>query len=416
MSLADVGARVIVEGDLAAQVDTLAVWDVSAWDSGLWGPDEHWVDLTAQVRDVMTSRGFSGESLAWQAGTAQVGFNDPDRDLSPSNATGRFTVAGRTMVRPWRRFRISLDYAGVRYPVIVVYADKYTETWPGGGHCVVAVEGADEWWRLAAAPGYERPAAGAGELFGQRIHRILDGAGHAGPRAVDDGTVTMQATTLATDPPSELDVTARSEGGSVFVDRSGAVVAQRRYALVEDAAATVVQARFGGPGGLPVADLTPEYGAAQVRNQMVYARVGGAQQIAADPASQAVGVVARRLQTDLVADSDGQVADLALWDLARWKDPEQRIARVQLLPLSDPARLIPAVCGLDMHHLVQVTHQPPAGEPITRLCHVAGIHHTFSRANPEWAVELDLVSATPYVELAASRWDVGLWDQAQWTF
>lgn len=411
------GVTVTVEAALSAATGSYGAWGAGLWGTATWGPDEVWTDISAYVSSVSTSRRFSRDLAAWEAGTATIVLQNRDARFSPSNLAGPYVTAGVTGVRPWRPVRVRASWAGVTYDVYRGYAlgwqESYEQPYPGGGGAIVTVACVDELGSLARFDGLEQSPVGAGELSGVRIHRILNNAGYSGARMIDPGTVTMQATTLAANAVTELKLVADSEGGAVYIDRAGTVVFERNFALIENTRSNTIQATYGdGPGELPYSDVKPSYDGDLMVNIAAFARVGGTAQTATDETSRALYRDKRATRTDLVCQTDAQAANLAAFAIQKYGKPEDRIDSVEIRPRGNPAVLFPAVLDREVRDLVRARRRPPGGITVTRDCHIAAISHNITGDN--WVTTFGLWSAAVYQTVG--RWDVATWDQSTWFF
>lgn len=410
------GVTLTVEVALSAATGSYGVWDASLWDSATWGPDVVWTDVSAYVRSITTDRHFSRDVQVWESGTATVELNNSDARFSPSNLTGPYVTAGVTGVRPWRPVRIRAGWAGTTYDVYRGYAvdwqESYVQPFPGGGGAYMTMQCQDEAGSLARFGGLAVTPVGAGEMSGQRVHRVLSNAGHTGARNVDLGVNTMQATDLSSDAITELKIVADSEGGSLFVARDGTVVFERQTALIENTRSNSIQATFGDGGGaeLPYASVTPSYSGSLTINIAAWSRVGGGTQTVTDGTSRALYGDKRLPREDLMCETDPQVAALAAYYLMRYSEPEDRIAAITVKPRTSPAALFPQVLGREVRDLVRALRRPPGGITISRDCHIAGIAHQITA--DDWNTSFALWSATPYQSVG--RWDVGTWDSSVW--
>lgn len=416
------GVTITVEAALSADVGTYGAWDADLWNTATWGPGVVWVDVSDYVRSIATQRRFSREVNAWEAGTATLILDNRDGRFSPDNLSGPYVTVGVTQVRPWRPVRIRATYNAITYNLYTGYALDWVESWTvdraNRGDAIVTVPCVDELARLAAFDGYEQGPAGAGELFGQRIHRLLDNAAYTGSRAIEVGLTTMQATTLAANAVTELKLTADSEGGALFIDSDGTVVGEQQYALMENARSNTIQTTFGDGGGseLKYADVETAYSGDLLTNIAAFGRVGSTQQVAADASSRSLYGDRRQSRTDLICETDAQALALATFVVERFKQPEKRITSILLKPRRSPSNLYPQVLGRRVRDLVRVVRRPPGGHTVTRDCHIAGISH---RITPKaWETTFGLWSATVYRTYSASRWDIGTWDSADtsWFF
>lgn len=413
------GVTLTVEAAFSASIGTYGAWDVGTWDAATWGPEELWVDISADVYSITTTRRFSRDLQAWTAGEASVELRNFAGWYSPSNLSGPYVSAGTTQLRPWRPIRITAAYAGVTYPLyrgyVLDYIETYKQPFPGGGGAYVTLPCVDEYAAIAGVDGFEQPPAGAGEFSGARIHRLLNSAGHTGPRNVDVGHVTVQATTLADNVVSEVVLTADSEGGAFWIDADGAAIFDDQLALIEKSRSNTVQVTYGdGPGEMPYSDVRVTNGGELIKNIAAFCRVGGTTQLVSDLTSRALYRDKRATRTDFLCDTDSQVATLASLWLARYAQPERRLEWIQLKPRHDPRRMFPDVLGRRIRDLVRAKRRPPGGHTISSDCHVAGITHTIT--DDDWITGIEMWSATPWSQFATSLWDTGLWDDARWFF
>jgi hypothetical protein len=417
------GVTLTVEAALSASTGTYGAWDSAVWDTSTWGPDIVWTDITRWVRSFSTSRSFDRDIVAWAPGSATVVLDNRDGRFSPDNLSSPYVTAGVTGVRPWRPLRIRATYAGTTYDLYNGYATAWNETWlpgpgTGTGDAYVTVPCLDELARLGRFDGLAVSPVGSGETTGARIHRILNNAGHTGPRSIDTGTNTVQATTLASNAVDELKLTTDSEGGSLFVDSDSTVVFERLTALMENTRSNTVQATFGDAGGsqLPYASAEMAYDGTLTKNIASFARAGGTSQLAFDNTSRSLYGDLRETRTDLVCETDPQALSLAQFYMNQFKDPEKRITSIAIKPRRNPSVLFPQVLGRRVRDLIRVVRTPPGGFTLTRDCHIAGVTHSVERGSGKWDTRFQLWSATFYQTYATSKWDVATWDGSAWFF
>lgn len=411
------GVTLTFEVAMSTGAGGYGLWGSGRWGEFRWGPGTVWTDLSTRVRSASVDRSFSRELESWRTGTATVVTDNRDGNLSPDNLTGTYAVSGVTQIRPARPSRLRAGYAGVTYGLVRGSAadleERRTRAPAGAGDASVAWRLEDAWADLATDGAATTPA-GAGELSGARMSRILGSIGYTGDLALDAGVTTLQATDLARGVQSEIDLTVRSEGGAAWIDRDGVLRFDGRYALAEKTRSNTVQATFGDGGGseIPYRDAQTSYDRSQVVNVATYTRVGGTPQTAADSVSRAVYGMRRDTRTGLLCETDGQVLSLARWRIARSSAPEKRFTKIVVHPRRNPAVMFPIVLGLEVRDLVRVISRPPGGYTMTRDCHIAGIHHQITPKN--WTTTLDLWSASPYAAITTSRWGVGKWGEFRW--
>lgn len=409
------GVTLTVEAAFSAATGTYALWDNAAWDTGTWGPDVAWTDISQWVRGVSTNRRFGRDVGAWESGTATIVLDNRDGRFSADNMAGPYVTAGVTQLRPWRPVRVTAAYAGVSYPVYRGYTIDMPEQWPGQGvDATVTLSCVDELAKLANFDGLQQAAQGDGELSGARIHRVLSNAGHTGARNIDPGRVSMQPTDLSQNAVTELKLVADSEGGALHIGADGTVVFADQYDLLENPRSNTTQATFGDGAGtesLTYADAAMAYNANLVKTIVAWSRAGGTAQVASDNTARALyGDLRDTSNTNLVCETDSQVLGLAQFQLARVKDPERRIASMTVLPRNNPSALFPQVLGRKVRDRVHVNRYPAGGYTISRDVFISGVAHTITMDN--WVTGWEFASATPYNAFLTSLWDVGAWDTA----
>lgn len=250
------GIQIQVLAGFSAAGGSFGVWGTGLWGTATWGPDTVFTDISAWVRSIQTDRGFSRSLQDWSAGSATLVLKNQDGRFSPSNLTSPYVVGGITGIRPWRPVIINVEGT----PIFTGYAISWQETYQSGGPrsggATMTVRCVDEMAALARFEGSPTVLQGGGEPAGDRIHRILDNAGHTGLRAVEIGRVTLQPTNHDHNAVTEMKLVADSEGGALYIDRDGSVVFDDRYHLVEHSASRNVQATFGDGGWPSVLRLT----------------------------------------------------------------------------------------------------------------------------------------------------------------
>lgn len=417
------GVTLTVELGLITPGTSVGIWDVSLWDSGLWGGGAIRTDVSAYVRAFKTERAFSEDLKNWNAGKFTVVLDNLDGRFSPDNlAPGApYVSAGLSGIRPGCPVWITMEYAGTSYPVFTGYVTTWQEGWalhygPTEGDAYMSAIGYDEWGRLGRNK--TRPAVGpvgAGDTYGQRIARILASAGFTGTSTIETGETTFQETDLSGEIVTELNKVVESEGtgAAVWAEADGSIVATGRYSLIESPRSRIVQVPFGDSVGeipwadVDVAPVTDE----SIINHAVYARTGGTVQEYTDAVSISLyGVIDDpNSPTDLLCETDGQVAGLAQWVVLLNKDPESVVTSISLKPRDDLVTLAPLVLGSMIRDLISVSLYPPSatGHRFYRQCFIAGI--VFEVSENDWTATFPLSKATAYRRFAESLWDEGLW-------
>ena len=331
------GIPITVEAGLSSATGTYGTWDSSLWNTGTWGPDTVWTDISPWVKSIETRRRFERDLQAWASGEGTIVLKNDDGRFSPANLSGPYVVGGVTGIRPWRPIRIKV--AG--NPIYTGYALAWNEVY-ARGHADrerhrpvprrVRVARPDQ--RVRDLSPRRRRAIGSADPPDpqqRRPHRRAGGRRRPVP---------MQATTLAQNTVAELKLTADSEGGAVWVEADGAIWFQNRYALLENSRSNSITATFGDGSGneLPCVDVEVDTDEDRLVNLVSFARDGGTAKVVGDATSRALYGDKTYQRHDLITVADGEVAGLAELYVAAHKDAELRVKSLTFAPRT-PARI-----------------------------------------------------------------------------
>lgn len=218
----------------------------------------------------------------------------------------------------------------------------------------------------------------------QAITRILDAiAWPAGLRILAAGSSTLQASGLDGTVLEFLQNVALTENGFLFVDPAGVLRFQDRHAT-QVAPGNVSQATFGDDTNeLPYADLTFEYDDALIHNEARVGRAGSSPILVSDATS--IATYQRRTfdRTDLMTESDLEVADYGNWIVNRRKDARTEVRSMVIRPESR-STLWTQVLTREIGDLVTVKRRPPGGGAvISKNVRIEGVEHNVTN-NRKW--------------------------------
>lgn len=407
---------IYVEIGLSTASSGFATWDVSTFDSGTFGPDIVWTDITADIRQLTTNLGRQREGDRYYGGMSLVADNRTGK-FTPGNLAGPFVSAGVSQIRPRVPIRVRTVWAGVPYALAYGFVSDWGDRFPQFGFdAMTQISVVDAWLKIASVNPFGSPLTGAGETSGQRVQRIATAAGWTLPTNVQQGVATMQATTLAQNLSTEMLLTADSEGGQVWCDPDGTLVFEGRNSLIESTRSSMARVTFGpGTGEIPMSDIQMSQAADRLANQFLLARAGGTQQVAADQTSIALYGPIPYTRHDLICESDATVAGIAGIELAARKDPEYRPASVMIQAALNPSLMWPWALGLRIRDRVNVkVNSTVSGVTTTHHCFVEGVQHDVSPQ--QWATTITFSSATSYDAFVTSTWDAGTFDTSQWFY
>jgi hypothetical protein len=427
------GVTLTVELGLAANSEDpgtpgfgTGTWGVSLWDEDVWAAGPVFSDITEYVLGVDISSGFSYEMDKYQTGRLSLTLDNADGQFSTDNPSSPYWLFGQTTIAPLRQIRVTASYAGVTWPEFAGRIDSWDESLDMAGG-TVSVTALDFFGDLAAWTGFATTPVGAGETFGARCTRILDAAGWTGPRAVDVGKSTQQATDLAGSAVSQLEAAAAAEGGAVWVDGAGLLRCEGRNSLLEKSGSNTAQLRFsnhreGSTEFLYEPDsVGTAYDATTVVNVASYQATGGTLQTSTSQTSRDLYGDRIESKSGLDNSADDDVKILATRAIALGQFPERRVESLTFQPMRQPSQAqidsawqAIAGQGTSLRSLVDFSHRTPQGFDVDRWLYVRGRK---VRITPtDWTMSLEFTSATVWQTLFDSRWDVATWSASAWTW
>jgi hypothetical protein len=364
-----------------------------------------WVSITDYVLEGLTFRRGAtraqGPFWRYEAGTATFEVDNLDGRFDPLNLSSPYVTAGVTELRPSLPVRICANVNGAVEPVWVgvldsIDLDYNSVTWSTARFsCVDGTE------RLQAADLPEiQPPVGAGDTVAARIARILDRIGWpAAARDLDATTGnTLQASTLAAAAWADIQLAADSDAGYLWIDRNGRIVYRTRGYVPTTPSLTFSSDSTVSGLDFTSVDITRDV--AQVFNSISLARAGSTQTTVQDVVSQALlGQVRGYSRSDLICETDSQLADVSSWILANFSSIITRIEQVKLSPPADTDLLATgywlALVRLELGDVVRVAHRTPDGRTITVDAIVRGL--AWSAGVRSFDLTLSLQTQNPQV-------------------
>jgi hypothetical protein len=412
-----------------------------------------WTDITPyadfsggnQATITRGSNRVESPVIRYDAGTATIPLDNTDRRFDPTNLAGPYVggIIVASFVKPCANVRVSATYSSITYRLINGTADSWTLSYSAPSDAQAAVSCTDGFRVLAVQARTARTVfQGGGEDAGARVTRILNDCGWpSAKRSIVPGNSTLQPTLLGGTPVGvvplavaaaggtqttsavtavstlapldELQLTAETEMGELYVNGNGFLVFRNRQALLRDTRSNTSQATFGDDPAvptteLPYASVTPAYDDSTLWNGAAIANQGGTLQQAADATSQQLppdGFGPHVYDSEnLIADSDWQALGYAQFIVASSKNPELRYSAITIDPIALPATLFPQVLGREIGDRITITRRPPGGgSPNTRDVFIRGISHQFTDSTwlTTWVLE-DATSLPPLLFLDGS--------------
>jgi hypothetical protein len=387
--------------------------------TGTLGTSTVWTTLNGYIGDVpvvqsvtitRTSTRQQGPLTTYEAGTATIVLANSDGRFSPENLAGPYVTGGVTQVRPMIPVRVRATWGSAGYTLFTGYVRSWTPPTAqlGPDYDYTIAEATDAFCVLAGITIPAAGLAGAGELSGARVTRILAAAGWystaQGLSDIDAGQSKVQGTTLGGTALSLLQLTADSEIADLYIDGAGRVTFRDRHAPLTDARSTTVQAVFGDTAGtshpagteLPYVEITRPDDDTTMAND-IQATIDGSSsmQEAKDAAAVARFLFPRTYaRSDLILQADADALGWAQYVLAISKNDESRFDALTLQADADPDDLFPQVLGRELGDRIQVWRHPPGTAAISKDCFIRSITHTITVDG--WVTEWGLQNAARY--------------------
>ena len=339
-----------------------------------------WTDVTEYVRTedgISLNRGATrqaGPYLTFEAGRLTLKLDNRSGDFDPLNLSGPFVSAGVSQLLPGLPISVEATYKGTMFQLFSGYVDTWNVTYPGQANTdsVVDVAATDPTGVLVAANTAKLDVAeGAGDTIADRLNRLLDRVRwSAEDRDIDDsGTASLAGTTFDAATWPEMQSTATSVNGYLWLSVRGTVVFREKSSFPRTHDFMV-----GDGGMMPVVALELANDWEQVYNVVRLNRPDGNEQTVVDEDSAAKFGFRTFQRTDLVVDSDVQVADSAGYVLSQFRDQQLRLEGVSLEPdntYSDDAWS--TLLGMDILNRLSASVTTTDGRSIERDALVRGI-------------------------------------------
>lgn len=335
------------------------------------------VDVTDHVASVSISRGKSNELDRYTAGNASVTLHNDDRTFDPFYADGPYF----TQIVP--RKEVAIETNGIRQ--FSGFIDDWDLQYQLGQKSFATVSAVDGFIQLTATQLSE--FTNVEENSGERVLKILNRpevAWPTGKRNVEEGQRTLQADIVAenTNVLQYLQLISDTEVGQLFISRDGALVFQDRIVapplvddlIFSDGTQTVEQpeAQY-----ISYSDIKVVYGSENLYNRITVTREGGLPQTADSPNSQALYGIQTLSLDGLLLTSDAQAADLAVYLLGVYDEPDLRISSVEVNLHDKTPQQQGELLNIELQDVYKVIFTPNGiGEPFEQYAIVQGIRET----------------------------------------
>ena len=327
-------------------------------------------DITSRVTGLSLSRGKNRDLDRFNAGTLSVTVNNEDRAFDPLYTSSPFYGD----IVPRRDVRVLANGTAVQYVGKIL---DWNFDFEPNGRQSASLEAADGFTFLAQQE--LTPGTAVAQLTGARVEAVLSQPSVDWPvadRVIDAGNSDLGADVFDGNVLSYLQQVEQSEGGLLFIDKSGRVAFVDRLTTPTVDNVTV----FADDGtGIPFAPAALDYGTEQLYNSITVTSPGSTA-VASGALSQTRYGIAELTVDTLIDDAD-EVQGLADLLLSRFSEPQLRFQaiRVDVDKITAPQRA--EVFALEIGDVAQVKltpGNPPVGAKVERYGQVIQIAHDVS--------------------------------------
>jgi len=327
------------------------------------------IDLTPNVYHISITRGRNIQRDTYEVGTSVIRVLDPLSYFNPQNTASPYYG----YLAPLRKIRVSATTATTQKYLFSGYITDYKYTYPVNQDTGYVDISASDGFRLFQMANISTVTGGvASQTTSARVSAILDQVSFpASMRTISTGLNTCvvdpgtNRTSLAAIKNAEV-----SETGAFYMNGSGTAIFKNRTDVMNSLAKTPVA--FNQTGGIPYRNLIFAFDDKLIINQANFGRVGGSVQSVQNTASVNKYFPHSITQTDLVAETDSLVNNIALEYVATRQDTSIRIDEM-VVDLLDPAVPTDTMIALDYFDNLLITNIQPDGSTIVKNLQYQGI-------------------------------------------
>ena len=327
-----------------------------------------YADLTSLVMAVTIKRGRNRQLDQFNAGTAQVMFNNNTRILDPLNTA--------SIYYPYVLPRSPIIIYANGTPIYTGFVEDWNLDYQNANQGRMVARCVDTFGTMANQQlNAFTPSA---ELSGTRVNTVLDRPEilYQGARSIDAGSSTLgpYAVSQDTNVLNYLQQVNTSEQGYLYTAADGTLTFKGRSSVLNP----VSGASFTTNGtGIPYMSLINQYGSELLYNYIVTQSPAGAAQTSSDANSITLYQSQNYNLLNLLNSTTSEVASLGAYLLGKYKDPVVRFTGVSC----ELAALTPAqwsiLFAIDMTSIVTVQKDYSTGSPASESQTVitSGIEH-----------------------------------------
>jgi hypothetical protein len=329
-------------------------------------------DVTDKVKGITTRRGKNRQLDEFDAGLANVVFENNDRTFDPEYAASPYYG----QIIPKRAIRISS--AGNRLFTGVI--DDWNLDYEPGGFSEASAAASDA-FTLFNTQTLSAGTATA-QKTGARINAVLNLPDVNWPqqeRVIDTGTTDLGADVFVEDTNvlEYMRLVAKSEPGNLFINKSGSVTFTDR---LPDSKNTVIGFADDGTG-IPYQGMKVVYGSELLYNEIVLGSQFAGTVAASDPTSVDEYGVLNLTQNDLLIEDSTYLQQLAAYYAIKYSQPEYRFESIEVVLDDVSPEQQQEILNLEIGDFVTVKFTPNGIPPaIRKVAEIIRIDHAITPA------------------------------------
>ncbi len=345
-----------------------------------------YTDVSAYVLKIDIKRGRQQALSEIGTGFATVVFDNQDRRFDPTNSSSPYNPN----VVPNKPIRISAVYSSTTYRLFEGFIEQFPQQFiASGNQSITTVTALDAFALFKLARHTDNESQ---ELSSVRVTNILNDIGwSSGKRDIATGVLNVQAVTDDNDALTALRLTAKSEGGEIFIAKDGDVKFNNRRTQLTT---QTVKGTFGlGGGEIPYNDVALNFDNVLLRNDWRITRVGGAEQTAQN--STSVTKYGSRVvkRTGQLQTSNSDALSVANQLLAKFGDVGERVDSMVFSPKANTAIWVHAL-GAELFERYTAKIPLPNGDTLTTTVNIQRIAHKIDAKNKTWTWSINTSPAT----------------------
>jgi hypothetical protein len=349
-------------------------------------------DLTHLVESVNITRGRNRELTQFNAGTANVAFDNVTRVLDPLNDASIYYPN----VLPRSPIIILANGIPIYSGVVVDWNLDYDISNQDMMYAVCS----DSFTVLANQ--FMEAFTPSAELSSARVSAVLDRPeiNYQGARSIGTGSSNLgdYAVSENTNVLNYLQLVTKSEQGYLYMAADGALIFKGRTDVLNP----VADADFTTTGsGIPYQTLTNEFGDELLYNDIVTESPAGGPFNAADSDSQALYQSQQYTATDLLNSTASEVEQLGQYLLGKYRNPVLRFTGLSTQMAALTTAQQNAVLNLDLTDIATVEKNYVTGSPtsVTQTLIVSGVNHTITPQDHIVGFTFESVDGNQYLTL-----------------